>query len=415
MSLYTQMIKKDIQPDSYTYPFVLKACTKLSWIHGKVVKICLESDTFVRNTSIHHNAKCGDLKMERVLFEGSGNRDVVANSALTAGYAKRGELQDIPPSRCGYLECMISGYVLGKSYEKASEMFEETGIAGEQPDEVTMLTLLSACTDSSSLDIGERIHRFIMEMGSRNLSILLGDALVDMYAKCGYIGKAIEVIRGMRERFIELEFKKKTQPDEITFIVVLVACSHGGMTEKGRKYFELMRIQYGIEPNLRHYAGILEEAFEFAESMEIVPNPIVWRSLLGACRIHGNVELGKRANKRLLSLRHDQSGDYVLLSNIYTSEGQREGAQNKETGCTLIEADNKELMLFLFNSKSMATSRSHTLCYTSKGDIDTVHKCIPSSFLKFDCFCGDWIEQKCRYPGNLVCYLSGLKHLMIFI
>ncbi|KAI3835522.1 hypothetical protein MKW92_037823 [Papaver armeniacum] len=85
-------------------------------------------------------------------------------------------------------------------------MFEEMRIAGEQPDEVTMLSLLSACTDSSSLDTGERIHRFIMEMGSRNLSVLLGNALVDMYAKCGYIGKAIAMFRGMRERFIEVEF-----------------------------------------------------------------------------------------------------------------------------------------------------------------------------------------------------------------
>ncbi|KAI3983148.1 hypothetical protein MKX01_030870, partial [Papaver californicum] len=81
VSYYTQMIKKDIQPDNYTYPFVLKACTKLSWskmgnqIHGKVVKICLESDTFVRNTLIHLNAKCGNLKVARVLFEESGNRD----------------------------------------------------------------------------------------------------------------------------------------------------------------------------------------------------------------------------------------------------------------------------------------------------------------------------------------------------
>ncbi|MCL7051554.1 hypothetical protein MKW94_005902 [Papaver nudicaule] len=422
------MIKKHIQPDHYTYPFLLKACTKLSWIkmgcqvHGKVVKIGLESDTFVRNTLIHLNANCGSLKVARVLFEESGSRDVVAYSALTSGYARRGELEtarklfdEMPERDMVCWNVMITGYVkcgnmesarklFDESYEKAFGMFEEMRAVGEQPDEVTMLSLLSACTDSGSLDIGERIHRSITEMGSRNLSVLLGNALVDMYAKCGYIGKAIEVFREMGEKdtstwnsiigglaihgyakesidlFEEMQ-REKTQPDEITFIGVLVACSHGGMTEKGRKCFELMRNQYGIEPNVRHYgcmvdilgrAGLLEEAFEFAESLEIESNAIIWRTLLGACRIHGNAELGKLANERLLALRHDQSGDYVLLSNIYASEGQWEGAQNvrklmedrgvkKETGCTLVEADfNKELVHFLFDSKSTAIPRSQT-------------------------------------------------------
>ncbi|KAI3966484.1 hypothetical protein MKW92_024372 [Papaver armeniacum] len=401
--LYKHMIQKDVQPDNHTYPLVLKACTKLSWIHGKVVKnfwICEEKKLLGSYLmKLQANVKCGNMESARKLSDEVPQLDVVTWNAA------------------------VAGYVLAKFYEKASEMFEEMRIAREQTDEVTMLSLLSACTDSGSIDIEEKIHRFILKMGSRNSSVLLGNALVDMYAKCGgYIGKAIEVWNSITGRlaihgfakesidlFVEMQ-REKTQPDEITFIGVLVACSHGGMTEKGRKYFELMRIQYGKEPNMRHYgctvdmlgrAGLLEEAFEFAESIEIVPNPIIWRTSLGACRIHGNAELGKRASEQLLALRHDQSGDYVFLSNIYAAEGQWEGAENvrklmedrgvkKETGCTLIEADNKELMLFLLD----------TLCYTSKGDIDN----IPSSFLKSDYSCGDWMEQKCRYPGNLVCY-----------
>ncbi|OVA12198.1 Pentatricopeptide repeat [Macleaya cordata] len=447
ISLYTQMEKKGIPPDNFTFPFVLKACTKLSWIkmgnqiHGRIVKIGLESNTFVRNTLIHLNANCGDLKVARFLFEGSAKRDVVAYSALTAGYARRGELGiarqlfDEMPTRdlvswnvmiTGYAKCgdmesarklfdevpqrdvvtwnaMIAGYVLSESHEQAFEMFEEMQSVGERPDEVTMLSLLSACTDSGALDIGERIHCSLIDMG-RNLSVLIGNALVDMYAKCGSIEKAIEVFRGMKEKdvstwnsiigglavhgfanesidlFTEMQ-REKIRPNEITFVGVLVACSHGGMVEKGRKYFDLMRTQYGIEPNIRHYgcmvdllgrAGLLEEAFEFVESMEIEPNPIIWRTLLGACSIQGNVELGKRANERLLALRRDQSGDYVLLSNIYASEGQWEGAEKvrklmddrgvrKEPGCSLIEADDKKLMHFLFDSKPKLNSSSNVL------------------------------------------------------
>jgi hypothetical protein len=104
--------------------------------------------------------------------------------------------------------------------------------------------------------------------------------------------------------------------------------------------------------------------------MEIEPNAIVWRTLLGACRIHGNVELGRRANEQLLEMRRDQSGDYVLLSNIYASRGEWDGVEKvrklmddsgvrKEPGCSLIEADNRALMQFLFDSKPKLNSRNH--------------------------------------------------------
>ncbi|KAI3954831.1 hypothetical protein MKW92_032341 [Papaver armeniacum] len=102
-------------------------------------------------------------------------------------------------------------------------------------------------------------------------------------------------------------------------------------------------------------AGLLEEASEFAELIEIVPNLITWRTLFGACRIHGNAELGKRASEQLLVLRHDQTGDY------HVRKLMEDRSVKKETGCTLIETDNKELMHFLFDSKSTVTSRSHTL------------------------------------------------------
>ncbi|KAI3838651.1 hypothetical protein MKW92_020913 [Papaver armeniacum] len=281
----------------------------------------------------------------------------ICDKRLITGYVKCGNMEsarklsdEVPQLDVVTWNAAVAGYVLAKSYEKASEMFEEMRIAGEQPDEVTMLSLLSACTDSSGLDTGERIHRFIMEMGSRNLSVLLGNALVDMYAKCGYIGKAIAMFRGMRK-------------DSSTWNSIIGGLDIHGFAKESIDlfYFELMRIQYGIVPNMRYYgcmvdmlgrAGLLEEAFEFSESMEIVRNPIIWRTLLGACRIHGNAELGKRANEwGLCQWEGAQS-----IRKLMEDRGVK-----KETGCILIEADNKELMHFLFDSKSTATSRSHTL------------------------------------------------------
>jgi len=405
-----------------------------------VVKYGFESNTFMRNTLIYFHANRGDLSIARTLFDGSAKRDVVPWSALTAGYARRGELglarqlfdempvkdlvswnvmitgyvkqgdmesgrklfDEVPQKDVVTWNAMIAGYVLCGSHEQALEMFEEMRSVGERPDEVTMLSLLSACTDLGDLDVGQKIHYKVLDLCSGDLSILLGNALIDMYAKCGSIETALDVFRGMRERdvstwnsvigglafhghaeesinlFIKMR-RLKVRPNEITFVGVLVACSHAGKVEEGRGYFNLMINEYKIEPNIRHCgcmvdllgrAGRLNEAFEFIDLMEIEPNAIVWRTLLGACRIHGNVELGRRANEQLLEMRRDQSGDYVLLSNIYASRGEWDGVEKvrklmddsgvrKEPGCSLIEADNRALMQFLFDSKPKLNSRNH--------------------------------------------------------
>ncbi|RZS17613.1 hypothetical protein BHM03_00049778 [Ensete ventricosum] len=439
ISLFTRMERGGTRPDKLTFPFLLRSCTKLSepalgsQFHAKITKFGLESDSFVRNALIHMHANCGDLAVADSLFDGSARGDVVAWSALIAGYARRGELtiarqlfEDMPSkdliswnvmitacAKRGEMamarelfdrvpekdvvswNAMIAGYVQCGEHDQAMEVFEQMHVAGEQPDEVTMLSLLSACADAGVLDIGKRIHVSLMEMCSRNgLSTCLGNALIDMYAKCGSIQGAMEVFRGLREKdlstwnsivgglaihghfedslyLFEDMLKKKLKPDEITFVGVLVACSHGGMVEQGRRYFCLMQNEYGIEPNIKHYgcmvdmlgrAGLLKEAFEFIDSMKIEPNPIVWRALLGACRIHGDVKLAERANEQLLRMRNDASGDYVLLSNIYASRGEWGGVEkvrklmddrgvSKEAGCTLFDTDSKELVQFLSQAK----------------------------------------------------------------
>ncbi|XP_017974317.1 PREDICTED: pentatricopeptide repeat-containing protein At5g15300 [Theobroma cacao] len=445
---YTQMAKCGVEPDNFTFPFVLKACTKLCWrkmgfgIQGKALKMGFIGNSFLRNTLIYFHANCGDLSVASELFDASAKRDVVPWSALTSGYAKRGELDvarryfdempvkdlvswnvmitgyvkrgemdsarklfnEVPKKDVVTWNAMIAGYVICGECEKALKMFEEMKNAGERPDEVTMLSLLNACADLGDLQVGTRIHWSLSEMGSRNFNVLLGNALVDMYAKCGSIERALEVFREMREKdvstwnsvigglafhghaeesiklFTEMQ-RSKVRPNEITFVGVFVACSHAGKVNEGHQYFKLMRDGYNIEPNIRHYgcmvdmlgrAGQLDEAFKLIDSMEIEPNAIIWRTLLGACRIHGNVELGRRANERLLKMRREQSGDYVLLSNIYASKGEWDGVEKvrkmmddsgvtKEPGCSLLEAEEKALMHFLFDSKSKINLRPKNL------------------------------------------------------
>lgn len=448
VSLYTEMEKRGVRPDRYTFTFVLKACSKLEWrnngfaIHGKVVRHGFVSNEYVKNALILFHANCGDLWIASELFDDSARAHKVAWSSMTSGYAKRGKIDeamrlfDEMPEKdqvawnvmiTGCLKCkemdkarelfdkftekdvvtwnaMISGYVNCGYSKEALSIFKEMRDAGEHPDVVTILSLLSACAELGDSETGKRLHLYILETASVSISMYVGtpiwNALIDMYAKCGSIVSAIEVFRGMKERdlsswntlivglalhnaegsiemFEDMQ-RLKVWPNEVTFIGVILACSHSGRVDEGRRYFSLMRDVYNIEPNIKHYgcmvdmlgrAGLLDEAFMFVESMEIEPNAIVWRTLLGACRIYGNVDLGKYANEKLLSLRKDESGDYVLLSNIYASTGQWEGVQRvrkmfddtgvkKPTGYSLIEEGNDKLMMrYLLSSEPESKSR----------------------------------------------------------
>jgi pentatricopeptide repeat protein len=154
--------------------------------------------------------------------------------------------------------------------------------------------------------------------------------------------------------------RTKICPNDSTFVGVLAACSHAGKIDEGYKYFDIMRSEYKIEPNIRHCgcmvdmlgrAGLLKEAVKFIDSMKIEPNAIVWRTLLGACKVHGDVELAKEVNEKLLRMRKDESGDYVLMSNLYASQGEWDGAEKvrklmddsgvtKSRGFSLVEACN---------------------------------------------------------------------------
>jgi pentatricopeptide repeat protein len=431
VALYARMARNgggSVRPDKLTFPFVLRACAAAmgsgatgAQVHAHVLKAGCECDAFVKNALIGMHASCGDLGVAAALFDRTARGDAVAWSAMISGcarrgnldaarrlfdespvkdlvswnvmitaYAKRGEMAlardlfDRAPDRdVVSWNAMISGYVRCGSHKDAMDLFELMQCLGEKPDIVTMLSLLSACADSGDLDVGQRLHSYLSGRFSRTgISTVIGNALIDMYAKCGEMKIALEVFLWMREKDVSTfnsiigglalhghvvesidVFEKmlmgNIRPDEITFVAVLVACSHGGMVDKGREYFNLMQQLYRIEPNIKHYgcmvdilsrAGLLKETFEFISKMKIEPNSVIWRTLLGACRIHGEIELAKYANHKLLKARSDASGDYVLLSNIYASVGEWLGSEkmrklmdnsgvNKEAGHTVVDGN----------------------------------------------------------------------------
>ncbi|CAL5362312.1 unnamed protein product [Camellia sinensis] len=143
-------------------------------------------------------------------------------------------------------------------------------------------------------------------------------------------------------------------PNDVTSIGVLMACSHGGMVEEGKRHFQSMIEDYGLKPRLSHFgcmvdllcrAGQLKEAYEFILGMPVKPNAVVWRTLLGACGVRGNIDLAAKARARLLELEASHIGDNVIMSNIYAAKGMWDEKiivralmmQRRAPGCSSIE------------------------------------------------------------------------------
>ncbi|KAG8076148.1 hypothetical protein GUJ93_ZPchr0006g44908 [Zizania palustris] len=405
-AVYRRMEAARLRPDGFTFCYLLRACASL-WssctgyqVHGAVVKLGFLKDAYVRNALINMHAKCGDLGIAGVLLDEAGEGDVVAWSAVVAGHALRG---DIGAARQMFDECqvkdtvcwnvmvgsyakhgemgkarelfdrapekdvvswntIITGYATQGMITHALEVFNEMRIAGWMPDEATIVSLLSCCANTGSLDTGRMIHHLHLEWRPW-ISIVIGNALVSMYAKCGDMDTAIKVFNTMKEtdvwtwnsvigglalhgqaeqsvQFFKKMLQQRIFPNEISFLCVLGACSHAGLVEDGEKIFYLMKDRYGIEPNARHYscivdmlgrAGLLDEAFVIVSNMRCEPSAVIWRTLLGACRTHGNMTLGKLAREKLLNMNEDASGDYVLLSGIYASSGEWLGVETERS------------------------------------------------------------------------------------
>jgi pentatricopeptide repeat protein len=281
---------------------------------------------------IHGYAVSGDVGMAREIFDGTADRDAFSWSSMISAYAK------------------------GRRSKEALELWKEMSAARVAPDCITMVSVLSACSDMGALAIGAEVHRFV-ESNRVEVDVKLGTALVDMYAKCGDIENSLTVFRAMPVKdvltwssmiiglanhglghdalslFSEM-VSEGLQPNEITFIGVLIACTHVGLVSDGKKYFSSMSDIHGVAPRIEHYgcmvdllgrAGHVDEALELIRSMPFEPDAVIWRALLGACRIHKNVEIAEEAMARLRVLDPLADGHYVLLSNIYAQANSWEG------------------------------------------------------------------------------------------
>ncbi|KAF3786688.1 Pentatricopeptide repeat-containing protein [Nymphaea thermarum] len=324
LSLYSKMRLHGVNPDHYTFSFVLKFCRPAN---GTPMSLTLCRET--------HGDIVGNLLKARELFESASIRDLVTWNSIIGAYAGHGQLKE------------------------ALVLFKRMWDEHVKPDGFTLTTVLSVCARVGELDTGEWIREYIQRKGVA-LNYIVGAALVDMYSKCGRIKSAEEVfelspkcdvsvwnamigglaMHGRANNAFELfnqMLNVQIEPDAITFLSMLNACSHAGLVERGQTYFDTMRSEYLIVPQIEHYgamvdllgrAGRVDEAYNLIKSMNIQADAVIWRALLGACRIHGNVKLGEIATKQILKLEQRNSGDYVLLSNIYSSSSKWHDAEN---------------------------------------------------------------------------------------
>lgn len=143
-------------------------------------------------------------------------------------------------------------------------------------------------------------------------------------AQYGYGNEALAL-------FNDLKSVGHILPDRVTFIGVLSACSHSGLVSEVYSYLQKMTKDYGIEPEIEHYtylvdglsrAGCVQEAEKLIASIPFENSGSMYRSLLGACRLQGDMETGKRVATKLLKLEPFESSTYVLLSNVYVASNQ---------------------------------------------------------------------------------------------
>uniref|UniRef100_A0A1D1Z3F0 Pentatricopeptide repeat-containing protein At2g22070 n=1 Tax=Anthurium amnicola TaxID=1678845 RepID=A0A1D1Z3F0_9ARAE len=294
------------------------------------------------------------------LFGRATNRDVVTWNVITMGWVQNG------------------------MFEEACTCFWAMRREGTLPDEASFSTALHASAGSGALGRGVSIHDQIIKAGFMN-NPCVGSSLITMYAKCGDVDDAHRVFQEMEgfrnvvswtamidayqqhgrgSQVIELFDKMLGEglvPDYITYVCVLSACSHGGLVDEGFKYFNLMSEAHGMTPGYEHFAcivdmlgraGCLSEARAFIDEMPLEPDASIWGALLGACRNYGNLEMGKEAAYKLFEMEPHNSGNYVLLFNMYTRHGKLEEAEEvrrlmglhmvrKETSCSWIDVKNR--------------------------------------------------------------------------
>ncbi|PIN22909.1 hypothetical protein CDL12_04375 [Handroanthus impetiginosus] len=390
IDLFDKMRHNLISPTQLTFVSLLgvsasQIAMKLSWqLHSLMIKFGFCLDNYCGSALIDVYSKCSFVGDARLVFEEIDEKDIVLWNS------------------------MLFGYALVSENEEALSLYLELLRGNERPNGSTFVAIIMASGNQASLLHGLQFHNQAIKIGL-DFDSFVTNALMEMYAKCGSTDAVQLLFDGLIQRDVACwnsmismhaqhgdaekalnMFKQMKaegiQPDYVTFIGLLSACAHVGLVKEGFRYFESM-LELGIEPGEEHYtcmvtllarAGELHEAKSFIEKMPIQPSASMWKSLLSACRVSGNVELARHAAEMAIASDPKDSGSYMLISNIYACKGMwidvkkvREKMDRndvtKETGCSWIEV-NDQVHLFV------ALDRTHREADLIYGLIDHLNQ-----------------------------------------
>ncbi|KAF8364872.1 hypothetical protein HHK36_023725 [Tetracentron sinense] len=359
--------------DPFVFPLALKSCAALhrprlgASVHTHTIKTFLLSNPFVACAIVDMYGKCTSVSLARQMFDEILQRNVVVWNAMISLYTHSNHLSlalelfesmDVSPNASSYNSIIAGLSKLGDGSSQALVFYRRMQGSGVKPNLITLLAILPACVGLAALNLIREIHGYSTRTGIAPHPHL-SSGLVEAYGRCGCLVYARYVFEHMRERdvvawssmvsayalhgeaetalkiFEQMELAK-VQPDGITFLGVLKACSHAGLADEAQKYFERMCEDYKLEVGSDHYAclvdvlsraGRLYEAYEVIREMPVKVTAKAWGALLGACRNYGELELAQIAGRILIEIEPHNAANFVLLASIYAGAGRFEEAE----------------------------------------------------------------------------------------
>lgn len=368
---YVLMRGRGVDATAESLAVVISVCdgmmpAKGEIVHGHVIRGGFEKYIFVSNALISMYGRNGAVEKAEYLFSALKSKSLVSWNALISAYARSGLCGDafssflrlensnmMRPNVVSWT-AVISAFAASEEHKETSlALFRRMQYAQVLANAVTVARVLSACAELSVLPLGREIHGHAIRL-LMNDDVLVMNGLINMYMKCGNLNAGKTLFKKMVSRDImswnimitgygmhglglealaifDQMVEAGVEPDEVTFVAALSACSHAGLVSEGRELFNQMSGKFKIEPMVEHYscmvdlfgrAGILEEARRVLKSMPMEPNAPVWGAMLSSCEMHKNVDDAEESAAVMFGMEGGATGRYMLLSNLYAAKGR---------------------------------------------------------------------------------------------